>query len=120
MSDYFPEEFIHEILLRLPVKSLIKCSTVCKSWSSLIKSSAFVDTHLSLKLQSNRQNDDAQLLLLQGLTNEDQELYSLHNPAIGESTMLIEPSSLVVPKGTPCPFLDVIGTCNGLICMSSH
>ncbi|KAK9938457.1 hypothetical protein M0R45_015191 [Rubus argutus] len=82
MSDYFPEEVIHEILLRLPVKSLIKCST--------------------------------------GVTKEVQELYSLHNPAIGESTMLIQPSSLVVPDDTPCPRLDVIGTCNGLICISSQ
>lgn len=34
--------------------------------------------------------------------------------------MLIQPSSLVVPKNTPSPFLDVIGTCNGLICISSQ
>ncbi|KAK9938468.1 hypothetical protein M0R45_015201 [Rubus argutus] len=90
MSDYFPEEVTHEILLRLPVKSLIKCSTVCQSWRSLIKSSAFIDTHLSLKLQSNNHNDNAHLLLLKGVTKEVQELYSLHNPAIGESTMLIQ------------------------------
>ncbi|KAG4970224.1 hypothetical protein AAZX31_13G091900 [Glycine max] len=33
---YLPEELIIEILLRLPVKSLLRFKRVCNSWLSLI------------------------------------------------------------------------------------
>ncbi|BBH01579.1 F-box and associated interaction domains-containing protein [Prunus dulcis] len=36
MAHAFPEEIIQEILIRLSVKSLIKCTSVCKAWRSMI------------------------------------------------------------------------------------
>ncbi|XP_016649789.1 PREDICTED: uncharacterized protein LOC103333053 [Prunus mume] len=36
ISCTFPQEIIQEILLRLPVKSVIKCTSVCKTWRSMI------------------------------------------------------------------------------------
>ncbi|PRQ31098.1 putative F-box domain-containing protein [Rosa chinensis] len=45
--DYFPQEIISNILIRLPIKSLIKCTSVCKSWKSLIQNPSFIDAHLS-------------------------------------------------------------------------
>ncbi|KAL7215760.1 hypothetical protein ACSBR1_027826 [Camellia fascicularis] len=33
MSDYPPEEvWIHNILSTLPIKTLLRCTSVCKSW----------------------------------------------------------------------------------------
>ncbi|KAH6774960.1 protein tyrosine phosphatase 1 [Perilla frutescens var. hirtella] len=40
-------ELVHEILLRLPVKALLRCKCVCKEWCALIQSPSFVDRHFS-------------------------------------------------------------------------
>ncbi|CAL9003016.1 unnamed protein product [Prunus brigantina] len=73
---------IHDILLRLPSKSLLKYTTACKSWRSLIRSSAFIHTHLSHAIiKSNNQNDDAQLLLLQS-SNATPSLHWDRSPSL--------------------------------------
>ncbi|CAJ2643908.1 unnamed protein product [Trifolium pratense] len=45
---YLPHELIIQILLRLPVKSLIRFKCVCKSWFSLISDPCFTKTHFEL------------------------------------------------------------------------
>ncbi|KAH6763694.1 hypothetical protein C2S51_014943 [Perilla frutescens var. frutescens] len=47
MKQDLPPEIIIEILSRLPVRSIIRCTCVCKSWLDLIKSNEFVNSHLS-------------------------------------------------------------------------
>ncbi|XP_061371664.1 F-box/kelch-repeat protein At3g23880-like [Gastrolobium bilobum] len=41
-------DVIHEILLRLPVKSLVRFKSVCKSWHSLISDPHFANSHYEL------------------------------------------------------------------------
>ncbi|CAL5336658.1 unnamed protein product [Camellia sinensis] len=48
MSDYIPNELIIEILVRLPVQSLLRFTSVCKSWHSLITNPSFITKHLNL------------------------------------------------------------------------
>ena len=45
-TSKLPLEIIENILLRLPVKSVIRCKSVCKGWFSLISEPYFVKTHL--------------------------------------------------------------------------
>ncbi|KAI5312571.1 hypothetical protein L3X38_041744 [Prunus dulcis] len=47
MTHCFPREIIHEILFRLPVKSVINCTSVCKSWRSMIMNKSFIRSYLS-------------------------------------------------------------------------
>ncbi|KAG9448688.1 hypothetical protein H6P81_008653 [Aristolochia fimbriata] len=54
-----PDEILVQILIRLPVKSLLRFRSVCKAWRSLISEPFFVDFHLHQ--QSLR---DPQILLL--------------------------------------------------------
>jgi F-box interacting protein len=45
---YLPHELIIQILLRLPVKSLISFKCVCKSWFSLISDPHFANSHFQI------------------------------------------------------------------------
>ncbi|XP_008226227.2 PREDICTED: F-box/kelch-repeat protein At3g23880-like [Prunus mume] len=61
--EAFPQEIIQDILFRLPVKSLINCTSVCKAWRSMIMNKTFIRAHLSLTVDFANQ-DDIDLLLL--------------------------------------------------------
>ncbi|XP_074278767.1 F-box/kelch-repeat protein At3g06240-like [Silene latifolia] len=47
-ESIFPDEIMIEILLRLPVKSILRCKTLSKHHYSLIHSQFFIRRHLSL------------------------------------------------------------------------
>ncbi|ONI13430.1 hypothetical protein PRUPE_4G221500 [Prunus persica] len=61
--EAFPPEIIQDILFRLPVKSLINCTSVCKAWRSMIMNKSFIRAHLTLTVNFANQ-DDIDLLLL--------------------------------------------------------
>ncbi|KAK4722935.1 hypothetical protein R3W88_013168 [Solanum pinnatisectum] len=49
MDDYvanFPEDIVNEILLRCPVRSLLRFKCACKNWYALIKTPKFIQQHL--------------------------------------------------------------------------
>ncbi|KAL0377507.1 UNVERIFIED_CONTAM: putative RNA 3'-terminal phosphate cyclase-like protein [Sesamum radiatum] len=48
-----PEDVVLEILLRLPVKTLLQLKCVCKRWYALIGSSSFVNQHFSQEAIKN-------------------------------------------------------------------
>lgn len=116
MSDYFPEEILVEILHRLPTKSIVKCTSVCKLWRSLITNNTFISDHLHRPIyQSN------QFLLIQSFDENEYSdpsrasvSYSLRYDDDG----LNEFSTLNLPrvfKHEP----SVAGICNGLVCINS-
>lgn len=53
MAELPLELLIAEILSRLPVKSLLRFKSVCKSWYSLIEDPEFIKLHQSKNLNSN-------------------------------------------------------------------
>lgn len=42
-----PDDILYEILLHLPVESLLRFKSVCKTWLALISSPSFVESHLA-------------------------------------------------------------------------
>lgn len=45
-NDYLlPDSLLIAILLKLPVKSIVRFKSVCKSWYSIITSRLFIDLH---------------------------------------------------------------------------
>ncbi|KAM5577459.1 F-box protein CPR1-like [Rosa sericea] len=111
VEEYFPEEIIDKILLKLPVTDVIRCSAVCKLWNSLIKNPTFIQTHLK------NQTHDAvskRLLLI------SRQSYDLHwdNPAalFGQCSNLRNP--IRNSNWTKGMVGEVVGTCNGLVCLA--
>ncbi|KAL7218724.1 hypothetical protein ACSBR2_011907 [Camellia fascicularis] len=112
MSDNLPQEVVFDILARLPAKSLLQMRCVCKSWNSLINSPSFITSHINQTL-SNNSNE---LLLLRHHTDgKDQFTVHCNNNTFNECTTF------------DCPFtnwakyyLRVVGSCDGLVCLSSH
>ncbi|VFR00474.1 unnamed protein product [Cuscuta campestris] len=107
MCVHFPVEIILQILRRLPVKSAVKCTAVCKTWYALIKDPAFVLTHLQAASFSS------DLLLLRFATGK-REFYQLRrdNDAFEEYKQFHLPFEC----GGFGAF-RLVGTCNGLICL---
>ncbi|KAM7466233.1 hypothetical protein LguiB_013795 [Lonicera macranthoides] len=99
-TPFFPQEIIEAILLKLPAKSLLRFSMVCKLWHSLIFDPNFVALHLN---QSNhhhnlilRSKSSTNLIFLDYDFNAKRRRFPL--PA---------------PKG-----IKVIGSINGLLCVA--
>ncbi|KAI8551294.1 hypothetical protein RHMOL_Rhmol06G0174500 [Rhododendron molle] len=47
MADYLPQDGLVNIFTRLPIKTLLQCTSICKSWHSLIVKPSFIDSHLN-------------------------------------------------------------------------
>ncbi|OIV90096.1 hypothetical protein TanjilG_01550 [Lupinus angustifolius] len=98
------EYLVHEILLRLPVKSVLRFKCVSKQWLALISEPKFCHSHTLRLYKSSRVFPSAILLPLVSSTS---------CPIIPIKTNDVSDSSnfrnVEVPKGT------VIQSCNGLI-----
>ncbi|BBH01578.1 F-box and associated interaction domains-containing protein [Prunus dulcis] len=78
--EAFPQEIIHEILFRLPVKSLINCTSVCKPWRSMIMNQSFIQAHFSHTVDFANQKD-IDLLLFHRISGSGRTIYC-HNTVI--------------------------------------
>ncbi|GMI79444.1 hypothetical protein like AT3G06240 [Hibiscus trionum] len=115
MSDYMPEEVILKILNRLPVKSLLRFRSVCKSWNSLISHPSFISAHL----QASLSNNNTPFLLIWSIErgiDRGRDNYSLHydNDGFGKFRQLRFPLFDGVSGSS------VVGSCNGLICLQLY
>lgn len=103
--DYssFPDEITEQILLKLPcTKSIVTCTSVCKSWHALIQSPRFVKIH---RLISNK--SEKYLVCSDG---QSQWSYSID---YYDGERLHKYYDLKIPhEGT----IRIFGSCNGLIC----
>ena len=96
--EYLPEEVISEILCRLPVKSIMQCSCVCKLWYSLIRNPNFITTHLKTTLSSSNPNTNHYLLF------NDFGRYSLRL----DNQDFVEPGKAHTPLGDPTTLVVLV------------
>ena len=101
-APVLPVEVIFDILLRLPVRSLLQLKRVCKTWKTLISSSQFAKSHLL--------TSTAYPKLFSG---DDRELV-----AYPVKPLLENPSTLVQPVTIGMTHrYSILGSCNGLLCL---
>ncbi|KAF7845306.1 F-box/kelch-repeat protein [Senna tora] len=120
MSDYFPPEVIVEILHRLPLKSLVKCISVCKSWKSLITHQPFISDHLTHTLTSNNGHSSFFLQLYSEMRTESPMIYTYWDTlSLYSDNKQIDDRLSILTH--PCPqhffqndYSTMVGTCNGL------
>ncbi|KAM7473309.1 hypothetical protein LguiB_020552 [Lonicera macranthoides] len=107
---HLPAELLTDILTRLPVKTLLICTSVSKSWYSLITSPLFITAH-----QLNYRNNPAPLLLLrQEYSFNLKRQCSLHY----DIDTFEEFVALDLPDITKeTRFIGIACICNGLVCL---
>ncbi|MCD7451388.1 hypothetical protein HAX54_011696 [Datura stramonium] len=114
-----PEELISEILSRLPVKPLLKFRCVSKSWLSLISSTEFVNTHLSLSA-NKKEYTHHMLILDSNYMLRHCNLRSLFREASIRSIDTDYPTKSNGSDKMWPDFDRIIGSVNGLICLSTE
>ncbi|CAN0864852.1 F-box/kelch-repeat protein At3g23880 [Linum grandiflorum] len=110
MADDLPQEVAIDILARLPIREIVKCRSVCKTWHSLISTTAFQSYHL------NNNNTGQKLILFRHDVDEIErtELYRLCiDDADFPGTVIHEFQS---PFTAANRYLRILGCCNGVIC----
>ncbi|GER48381.1 F-box and associated interaction domains-containing protein [Striga asiatica] len=120
-SPYLSEDLLVEILARLPVQSLLRLSTVSKSWKTIIASPKFCSFHLSTNRNSSKilltAQDRGQGGVAFGKRPEERH-FLLNN----YENLPADPSWLT-PFDFPFEYPDwtshhIVGSINGLICIS--
>ncbi|KAG8363759.1 hypothetical protein BUALT_Bualt19G0055800 [Buddleja alternifolia] len=123
-----PEEIIIEILLRLPVESLLKFRCVSKLWCFLISSHQFAKAHINFSTKNNIYAHDR---LVFGSRLYPMDLYSCFLHSAFEDTLYtgyIYPETdenlhvdrvwIDYPLYESDDLIWLVGSCNGLICVS--
>jgi hypothetical protein len=127
--ELLPPEILIQSLSLLPIKTLITCTSVSKTWKSIIQNPTFISNHLHL---SNNNNNNNNLFLFRLYSKEllkatrnfeidedGTELYKLYwdnnnKEDFNEHTSFDFPFHGESFSGV----FDVIGTYNGLFCLT--
>ncbi|GKC35337.1 F-box/kelch-repeat protein-like protein, partial [Tanacetum coccineum] len=91
-----------EVLLRLTVKDLLRCKSVCKLWYSLISSPTFIKTHVKFICnKNNKQLGNRRIAMTRRYIIRKRDSYT------------------IPPEWGSYHSLRIQGSSNGLVCMSS-
>ncbi|XP_059640114.1 F-box/kelch-repeat protein At3g23880-like isoform X2 [Cornus florida] len=104
-THQLPEDVTIEILLRLPVKSLIRAKAVCKNWYNIIKNPNFVTKH------SNHQSNSGCLLVYGFHSISQKYAFSLFPDVPLTGSLPVNQNVVVVPH-----LLGVIPY-SGILCL---
>ncbi|XP_047313144.1 F-box/kelch-repeat protein At3g23880-like [Impatiens glandulifera] len=118
MSMYIPDEMVIEILSRLPVKSLLRCRSVCRVWHDVIDSPKFVEHQMYRSASLCGRNRIGPLLFQRAnLQTLNFSLTLLHSDTLAVAEEVKIPAS--IPSSFDgSSYWSVIGSCNGLVAIS--
>ncbi|XP_050211310.1 F-box/kelch-repeat protein At3g23880-like [Mercurialis annua] len=116
MLENIHQEILIEILKRLPVRSLLKFRCVSKSWNSLISSSTFISSQVSHSTGPNS-SIKSYSFVKQKSVPDCKERFILYNDGDDDEDFTIHRELDEFPYKDQ-RYLEVIGSCKGLICLS--
>ncbi|KAK4425948.1 F-box protein [Sesamum alatum] len=104
-----PDDLIVEILTWLPVKPVLRCRCVCKSWLSLISTPQFVRSHLRKSKQGSNYAHHRVMLICRGDIKQCSVPCLLREPIIDTFDTDYSVPFWLQPN-------RIMGSCDGLIC----
>ncbi|KAH7849046.1 hypothetical protein Vadar_012208 [Vaccinium darrowii] len=107
-----PFELILEILLRVPVNSLIRFKSVCKSWQTMISNPQFVKKHLNLVIMDDTFKSWRIIVRYPHHELKSYSLDSLCHEPYGFAAVDLDYPSKTMPRD-----MKIVGSCNGLVCI---
>ncbi|XP_026377603.1 F-box protein CPR1-like [Papaver somniferum] len=108
--DSIPEAvFSHDIFSKLPVKSLLACKCVCKTWYDLISDPDFVKSHIDLTIQTNKPT-----LLLRF---PDHVVRSILPDSLKSSDCNINAKRSLCPRFRFTSYYTLLCSCKGIVCI---
>ncbi|XP_057432867.1 putative F-box protein At5g62660 [Lotus japonicus] len=125
---HVPSELVIEILMWLPVKTLMRFKCVCKLWKSLTKDKDFVKLHL----KRSPKNKHVLFILRKATSAHRFADFIAAVSAYGPADIIFisrpmrplfeDPSSMIDDGGclSSEAMSVVVGLCNGLVCFLSH
>jgi F-box interacting protein len=118
MSKQLPQDLQIDILVRLPVKSLLRFQCVSKSWESLIRSSGFISMHTN-----HNESTDNYTHLVQGClyrAGNEEEIECFRSKLHQFDNSFREFQRIEFPSQAKKEFLDKVLDCKGLLLLTSH
>ncbi|XP_051230237.1 putative F-box/kelch-repeat protein At1g12870 [Lolium perenne] len=106
-----PDDLVSEILVRLPVKPLLRFKSVCKAWHATISSRSFTSTHLQRAVSDHQRHPRFLLtpyFLAKGSTN-----ISLYTWQKGQASTSLKYTLNFFEGASVQVYL--LGHCNGLV-----
>nr|ABO92990.1 F-box domain-containing protein [Solanum tuberosum] len=103
-----PNEILTDILLRLPTESLLRFTSVSKSWNQQISSPHFVNTHLKIEANDKKFRNH-------GIIFEN--LQFCHLPPLFNKRQVTDEELIQMD---PPKLSFFVGSVNGLICLCNH
>ncbi|XP_059439978.1 F-box/kelch-repeat protein At3g23880-like [Corylus avellana] len=126
MTNELPEDLVEQILVWLPVVSLLRLKCVCKSWYALITHQNFITKHLLHK----KKNNTHILLHTRDKATDDYvvSMLSYETLQVSRTQPLPPPYFENNKKFAPPPIhgihlkvsIVVVGSCNGVVCLHDN
>ncbi|KAK4595751.1 hypothetical protein RGQ29_014016, partial [Quercus rubra] len=115
-NEVLPEDLIIQILLWLPVVSLLRFKCVCKSWCALINGQNFINKHLLHNQTTSNKNRNSRFLLIQRQKSSNDHVFS---------KLQYESLEILSTQAVPSPYfgipkhieINIVSSINGLVCL---
>ncbi|KAL0006017.1 hypothetical protein SO802_013578 [Lithocarpus litseifolius] len=115
-NEVLPEDLVIQILLWLPVVSLLRFKCVCKSWCALINGQNFINKHLLHNQTTSNKNRNTRFLLIQRQKSSNDHVFSkLQYESLEILSTQAAPSQYFgIPNHVA---INIVSSINGLVCL---